>query len=231
MTGQIIINKARRITNTDTATYTDADALLDLGYAYAEVWMHILRVRGDYNFGIEVARGSLMAYVDLAEGDNGYNGEYAWPTDCLKPRRVELKYSSAGILTPTKFYDLGEYDGSEHTPSQLNTDFTTAEPYVRFERESYFVRPLPTETVINGIYIEYEKRQTSIGLTDSPALEENLHHILAYAMALQYFEKYPDQYNPKIEQRYLTLLGMVEEFYKNREKRTLQMRPKFVSYE
>lgn len=231
MTGTQIVAKARRITNTDTTTYPDADALLDLGFTYAEVWLNILRVRGDYNFAIEVARGSLIAYASLAEGDNGYNGEYAWPTDCLKPRRVELKFSSAGQLTAVKFYDLGEYEGSEHDPSQLNSDFTTSEPYVRFERESFFVRPLPTETVINGFYIEYEKRQTSLGLTDTPAFEENLHHILAYGMALQYYEKYPDLYNPKIEQRYLQLLGLLEEFYKNREKRTLQARPKFISYE
>lgn len=231
MNGQAIVNKARRITNTDTSTYPDADALLDLGYTYAEVWMMILRAREDYNFAMEVARGTLLAYASLAEGDNGYNGEYAWPTDCLKPRRVELKYSTDGSLRPVTFYDLGEYNGSEHDPAQLNTDFTQNDPFVRFERESYFIRPLPTENVVNGIYIEYEKRQTSLGLTDTPSFEENLHHALSYGMALQYWEKYPEFYNAKIEERYLTLTGMIKEHYKNREKKTMQARPLPISYE
>lgn len=108
-------------------------------------------------------------------------------------------------------------------------------PMVRFERDSYFVRPTKDTAgnITNGIHIWYEGRQTDM-TTDSPAFEQNLHDVLSYDLAEMEAIMHPAKYTPdwwiSFRIKKTELEGLFTDFYKNRMKRTLKAKSKNTSY-
>lgn len=168
-----IKNKAYRLTNTDSSTFLDgvaATILEELNIQYGQRVLDILKVRVDRNANETMARGDNKSVVGLTEGDLGYNGEYPFPTNFLKPVRVEVSYDGIS-WRPVKFYDVYESPYSEFV--DVNDGFSTSEPFVRFDQDSFFVRPVNKGNTINGgILIWYEMRQTDLTETTPPDLED-----------------------------------------------------------
>lgn len=224
MIGSDILALALEITNKSQANFLDgttATAYKRLNTAYGHRILDILRVRVDRNATINEATTDLISTVGLVEGDNGFNGEYAFPSDLLKPSRFEVSYDGITWLK-AQIYDNALNSGSEYNGTQLEDDFSTENPVVDFTRNSYKIRP-PKNTAGNitkGIYIEYEKRQADFTSSTSPSeIEQNLQDLLAYDLAeydlVMHADKYSTQQITMIknakaekEQRFL-------EFYKN----------------
>lgn len=221
-----IKNKAYRLTNTNSTTFLSgvaADILEELNIQYGHRTLDILKVQVDRNASQTEATATLMSTSGLVAGDNGYNGEYAFPTDLLKPIRVEVSYDGETWYLAS-VYDIFDNEKSEHEQDDVQANFSQSEPFVRFDRDSFFIRPLKTTAgnITAGIHIWYEQRQTDL-TSDSPAFEANLHDILAYDLANQEYLMHKKKYDAdwkiqfdmersKVEQRFL-------EFYKNRFKR------------
>ena len=231
-----IESKSYRLTNTNSGTFLTgqaADILAELNIQYGLRTLEILRVAVDKNASITEAKTDLISTIGLVEGDNGYNGEYAFPTDLLKPTRVEVSYDGVSWFE-AKVYDLGDSSYSEHNEDQVQGIASQSQPVVRFERDSYFIRPLKTTAgdITAGIHIWYEQRQ--IALTNgSPAFEENLHDVLAYDLAAQEFVMHSEKYSDVKYNRFSIERSKVEnlfkEFYKNRFKRNFKFSPNFGS--
>jgi hypothetical protein len=228
-------NKAYRITNKTSSTFLDGDAtniLEELNIQYGHRILDILKVQVDRNASQEEATTDLISETGLVAGDNGFNGEYAFPTDLLKPIRVEVSYDGTTWL-PCSFYDVYETETSEHDSDAIADTFGEADPYVRFDRNSYFIRPLNTgDTVTDGIHIWYEQRQTD--LTDgSPDIEQNLHDILSYDLAYQEYlmhtEKYSRDWKQAFDDERLRAELRFKEFYKNRFRRNMQFKVRYDS--
>lgn len=185
MTGASILTTAYTLTNTNAATFLDANSsniYAHLNRLYGHRIIDILRVRVDANATIQKSYQTHVNATSLVEGENGYNGEYAFPTDLLRPVRVEVSYDGQTWNKAT-FYDNAlnnnsELNASSETPSQSN-------PHVDFNRGSYFVRPVnKTQDVAKGLYIEYEKRQEDFTSSSEPEeIEKNLQDLLAYDLA------------------------------------------------
>lgn len=225
MIGSDIVEKSYRLTNSDSATFLDGNSTniyKDLNTAYGHRILDILRVRVDKNASIQEAKTTLVSTVGLVSGDNGYNGEYAFPADLLRPTRFEVSYDGL-IWIKCKIYDNAINEWSEFNDTQINDNFSQSEPRVDFTRNSYKVRPLKSTpgNIVNGIYIEYEKRQADFTSSTSPSeIEANLQDILAYDLAeleiIMHPEKYTNQFlqifnkkKSEVEQRFL-------EFYATR---------------
>ena len=185
MTGASILTTAYTLTNTNSATFLDANSsniYAHLNRLYGHRIVDILRVRVDANATIQKSYQTHVNATSLVEGENGYNGEYAFPTDLLRPVRVEVSYDGQTWNKAT-FYDNAlntnsELNASSETPSQSN-------PHVDFNRGSYFVRPVnKTQDVAKGLYIEYKKRQADFDASSEPEeIEKNLQDLLAYDLA------------------------------------------------
>jgi len=232
-----ILNKAYRLTNTNATTFLDgnsANVLKDLNTEYGNRTLQVLKVRQDLNHLITEAYTDLKSMDGLSEGDNGYNGQYTFATTLLRPVRVEVSYDGK-TWRPCEIYDLNDNSYSEHDEDDINSTFTTDNPFVRFEDNSYFIRPLKTTSgdISKGIHIWYEERQTDL-TTGSPELEDNLHNILAYDMAYLEILMHPDRYSfgwkRDFKEKRAEINELFNDFYKNRFKRKMRLRSKKENY-
>lgn len=224
MIGSDILDLSYDLVNKTESTFLDGSTTTfykRLNTLYGHRILDILRVRVDRNATINEATTNLISTVGLSEGDNGFNGEYSFPSDLLKPVRFEVSYD--GITwKKCRIYDNALNQESEYNGTQLESDFSQLAPRVDFTRNSYKIRP-PKNTAGNitkGIYIEYEKRQSDFTSSTAPTdIEQNLQDILAYDLAemeiIMHAEKYTPQFisvfrskKQEVEQRFL-------EFYKN----------------
>jgi len=235
MTVAQLLSRSYRLTNTNSTTFLDGNAtnvLADLNTLYGQRILDILRIQTDRNASQTEVKTDLVSVTGLSAGDNGYNGEYAFPTDLLKPVRVEVSYDGT-TWNPCKTYDVNEKDGSEHYQTDINNNFDTSEPYVRFDRDSFFIRPVPTATVSNGIHIWYEQRQSDL-TTGSPTFETNLHDILAYDLAeleaLMHSSKYDYKWWKYFKEKKGECEARFFEFYQSRFSPSLRMIAPIVDY-
>lgn len=188
MIGSEILTLAYTLTNKDSSTFLDANSTniyANLNRFYGHRVLDILRVSVDKNASINNATTTLVSTVGLVSGDNGYNGEYAFPTNLLRPTRFEISYDGLTWLK-AEIYDNASNRESEYNADQLENQFSQDSPRVDFTRNSYKIRP-PKNTagnITNGIYIEYEQRQTDFASGTAPTqIESNLQDILAWDLA------------------------------------------------
>lgn len=234
MTGTDIAAYTRILTNTDSVTLTDADILTILNVKYGHRILDILKIQTDKNANLTEAYSDLVSLTGLVAGDIGYNGEYPFPTDFLRPVRAEVLYTTTGTPVKCEIYDIADSSDSEQ-PGEVNDTFSQANPYVRFERDSYFIRPIPTTSVNAGLHIWYEKRQTALtALSETPEFESNLHDILAVDIAeveaLRHPENFTTEWRTAFKEIKTEAVDRFKEHYKNRMKRNFQMRSKGISF-
>ena len=238
MLGADILDFSYDLVNRKEATFLDGATTTfykRLNMLYGERILDILRVGVDKNASINEATTDLISTSGLVAGNNGFNGEYSFPSDLLKPSRFEVSYDGITWLK-CEVYDNALNTGSEYNDDQLES-FSQSEPRVDFARNSYKIRP-PKNTagdITEGIYIEYEKRQADFTASTAPSeIESNLQNVLAYDLAqleiIMHADKYSQQqlvlFNNKkqeVERRFL-------EFYKKRLGNSKKMTYKYLRY-
>lgn len=183
------ITEIRDLTRTDSTTFPDADIYRKANIVYKNLVVAITDATGHRNSFGKQAYTNLVNYVGLSAGDNGYNGEYALPSDCIIPIRIEVKLEED--QEPVTVYDQSQSEKSEFD----SDDLLDGEPRVRFLRNSIFLRPLPESNVTNGMYIEY------IGVpddmdegTDVPDFLSLFHDVLTLGVCKRFFMKNPQKY-------------------------------------
>ncbi len=232
-----IFTEIRNECDTNSTKVSDAFLLVGVNLDYAEVVMQILKVKTDFNFNAKEAYATLLSVSGVAIGVPGYNGEYTFPSDLLRPIRVEISYDGE-VWYPAKFYDVADNTvSSEEGIAENNStnyqfpNWTQFAPFVRFERDSFFVRPLKTTTgnISGGIRIWYEKRQVALTAPDTPLFEENFHRLMVLRGALRVMRKFRKEYKKETRDEVKTELRELEtemmEFYKNRFKKQFVIRP------
>lgn len=232
MTVQEIIDEIRWKTRTTTATLADADIIKGLQNHYGQIIMEILKVRTDYNFSVDEATTDFNSIIGLAEGDDGYNGEYSFPSLLVRPLRAEISYDG-DVYVPCKVYDLNDNISSEYQEEALKAEFSKQQPYIRFEGDVFTIRPLKEDAgnITKGIRVWYESRKAELTeVTDVPKFEEYFHEILSYMGALRYAERYPKKHNEKWETKRQELLAALRESYKNQFKRNFKIKAKKENY-
>lgn len=232
MTTATLYELTRDILNTNDTVLTDAKLLSWLNIAYGHRILDILRYQVDRNASMEISKTDFVSTNGLVEGDNGYDGEYAFPAGLLRPTRMEVSYDGVTFNKCT-IYDIGEFDWSEVTGILENC--SKSNPVVRFERDSFFIRPLNTsDTVIYGIRIWYEERQTALTDGGTPEFEANLHDLLAFDLAemelMRHAEKYTDVVAARIRKQRAEREERFIEFYNNRMKRNFQLKPRYENF-
>jgi hypothetical protein len=165
--------------------------------------------------------------ADGAEStEAGYNGEYPYPDNCLYITRIEAKFEDDHI--PVVLYDISENSHSEFT--DVEEGFDKAEPKVRFQRDSIFIRPFPDSDVTEGLYIEYVKRQTAFGDdADEAEFEQNFHDLIPMGVAIRFFKRDVKKYREELREMrkdYDALKQEFLEFYRDRNEKPLKISTK-----
>jgi len=240
MTNSDIFDEIRNELNANSTKVSNAYLLSGLNIDDGELVMMALDASPDHNFKVGEAYTDLKSTSGLVSGDIGFNGEYPFPSDLIKPLRFEISYDG------TTFYPASVYDvasslaQSEHNQTQIQSDFIETSPYVRFERDSYFIRPMKTTSgdITAGIHIWYEKRQTAFAIgaisTDTPSIEANFHRLYVVRGALRAMRKFRNDYSiqdrselrsekEKLETKY-------EKHLKDRFKRPLRIQAKHENF-
>lgn len=232
-----IYTEIRSELQTNSTKVTDASLLVGVNIDYGELVMEALRARGDYNFQMNEATTDLISTSGLTAGQNGYNGEYAWATDVLKPTRLEVSFDG------TKFYPATVYDisdkisKSEHSETDINNTFQQTNPYVRFERNSFFIRPLKTTAgnVTAGIHVWYEQRQATLTASDTPSIEPNFHRLFVLKGVLRVMRKFRTEYTvndrQEVKNEINELTAKMNQFYSKQIDENVNLTTKFVNYD
>lgn len=239
MIGSKILSNAYTLTNKVESTFLDGSTTTfyeRLNTLYGHRILDILRVRVDKNASIQNATTDLISTVGLVAGDNGYNGEYAFPSDLLKPTRFEISYDGETWLKAT-IYDNALNQSSEYNNTQIEASFSQSAPRVDFSRNSYKVRPTKNTAgdITKGIYIEYEKRQADFTSSTAPSeIESNLQDILAYDLAeleiIMHADKYSAQFINVFKKKKQEIEDRFLEFYMNNLGSQKKLTMKYQSY-
>jgi hypothetical protein len=225
-----ILTKARRYCKAGTGSYSDADMLIDLNLIQGEILMMILASHGYSNINLTEAYADLVDGDDLSPGDVGYNGEYPFPTDLLRPVRAEIQYDSSSDPVPVKIYDQSENPNSEQN-DEINDQFSEDKPYIKFGRDSYFIRPIPEDDMTAGLHIWYVKRQDDLSEdTDVPILDQNFHRIYPLKLAVEYSLREPKLNSTKWERQIAILEDKIKEEYRSKLKFRKVLTPEFDDF-
>lgn len=221
----------RYVGKTDSTSFPDADILVGINLHIAEVIQDILRVQTERNTTGTTVKYDLINTTGLAEGSTGYNGEYPFPTDLLRPIRLEVSYDGVSYK-PASVYDMAGNDNSEQDQTDNTFPGSGGDPAVRFMRDSFFIRPLHASTTVsNGIIVWYEQRQAALTSgSETPPFESNFHEILVFKGLLRYAQRYPEKYNPLWTQKLMEIQLAMKEFYKNRFKKNKRLTPSYESF-
>jgi len=172
-------NVARFLTNTNTATYSDADLNASINMYQALFCNEILESMDGWDFQGEIATADMV---------NGQQ-EYTFPNDILKIKRIELSYDG------TNWYRAEQFDVNQRMEAtdsaSIKRNFDQSKPYVDFMDNSLMLYPIPQADSTGGIKIWYEKELDNlVSDTDEPKFCKAYHKGLAYGAAKDYFEKY-----------------------------------------
>jgi hypothetical protein len=210
----------RFLTKTDSTTFSDTDLDREANTVYGNLVLEMVEASGQLNEQGMQSFTDFKASSGLLPGDNGYNGEYSLPDECLVLKRVEVKYSDN--LAPVAIYDVSENPQSEF---ETHEKFSSADPKFRLFRNSMFIRPLPDTTVTNGLYIEYISRQAVLTASDSPVFESNLQDLITLGTAMRYYMQNPDKFNALVKNEYDQKLEDFRTWYRDKFQQVIKINP------
>jgi hypothetical protein len=208
-------SRARKYTKTNATNYVNADLDEDINIACGEVHMMILEAEGYKNTGGGFKVIDHEDTTSLSEGELGYNGEYPFDSDMLRIEEAHIKYDSTDDYYPAEIIDRSEV-GSEMFND--NETFDQASPKIFIFRDSYFIRPILTDTTVtDGIKLLATLRQnTLVNTTDTPSFESNFHNLIPLKVAQDWYLTNPDKYNPRIDKKVQELESQLISFYQER---------------
>lgn len=228
MTRAQLYARVLRVLDTNSTAYAQTDFNNDLVEAVALRTQQILRLKGYKHITQTHAYTDLISKTGLVAGDNGFNGEYALPTDLLDIERIEITYDGTNWEVISRengnLYDFSQNGTSEQNEASIQGNFNEGKPYATIVRGSVFIRPLNDDaTVSNGVHIYYSPRQTEIDDdADIPEFESNFHQVLIYDCAEMQMISQPNSYSDVKEARILRKKNKVDKefsiFYRTRLK-------------
>jgi len=214
-----IRDEVRFITRTDTTTFTSAQINTEANIVYQKIILEILKVQGYRNTAGKHVSTSLLSTSGLVSGNLGFNGEYPFPTDMVRPIRFEVKYASTDELVPCKVIDMVQNEHSLVGDDEVNAAASEDLPIIRFFHDSYFISPVKTTAgdISGGIHIWYEYRQTALSADgDTPQFEESLHDLIPLMVAERFYLRHPSKRNAAVISERDSTMKQLINFYKRR---------------
>lgn len=228
-----IRDEVRWLTKTDTTTFTNTNINREANIVYKKIMIEILKVQGYRNTSGKHVSTDLLSTSGLVSGDIGYNGEYPFPTDMIRPIRFEVKYVSTDELVPCKIIDMVQNEHSLVGDDEINNAADETAPIVRFFHDSYFLSPVKTTSgnITGGIHIWYEFRESDLSADgDTPSFEASLHDLIPLMIAERFYMRHPSKRNAAVMQEKESTMRQLINFYKRRIPIVKQFRPLYTNF-
>jgi hypothetical protein len=166
MTTAQILTYARFLTNTNTATAPDASLL-----SCITEWNKKLTAKlADLGEGY----GETMTALDLASGSEAVS----LPSDCMKVKRLEIKWTDSGTWRKVNIYDLNESEEANDTAT-IASDFSQDNPFADIMGNFIYLRPIPNADVSAGLNCYYYQIPSAISATSvTPTSPPEFHRYL-----------------------------------------------------
>jgi|TARA_Y100000296_G_C5174026_1_gene258965 hypothetical protein len=188
---QGILQDIDYLCNTNTASYSLADKDRNVNNWYNRMIVEILDSMDEWDFQGEVATADLVAN----------QGEYTFPTDILKIKRIEIDYNGDGSYVRAHPMDPGSLDKSIGSSADINNVFSTSRPEFDTFDDSTFIYPIPDTNRTDGLKIWYMKEVLPFsafagsatfiaGNTAEPVFEDAFHRTLSLGASLDYAQKF-----------------------------------------
>lgn len=239
MVTQEIIDEVRFLTLTDTETYSDSEILSGLNSAQGEFMMSMLSWKGFSHVTENIFKTDMIDSTGLSAGDIGYQGEYPFDSRWIKINRAEFIFETGGTPQRANIIDLYDTFSSDIDPETaplpvIDDQQMVLTPTIQIQRESYKIRPIPTEDVPFGIYIWAETRQDDIEIADiataKPIGEPNFHMWYVYKLALRYGRFRPNLTRGDVLAEMVALSQKAALFYKIQNKKNKNLNPRPTSF-
>jgi len=227
MTLSEIKTEVRYITRSSSDTLSDSDILRESNIAIKKIILEILKVEGYKNIAGKHVSTTLLSTDGLVAGDLGFDGEYPFPTDMLRPTRFELLYDTDERPKKAYIYDQIENPLSETDDDDLVAIASESNPVIKLFHDSYLIRPPKTTTgdITGGINIWYEARQADLSAdADEPGFEESLHDLVPLMIAERFFLRHPSKRNVAVLKEKEDIMKQLRSFYKRRVPKVKQIR-------
>ena len=175
-----LIAKARRQTHSNSVSYSDSDAILDLNNRYEQIIGRIQTEVDEWHFWTWVTDTTTS-------GQSEYNiSEMAWGIKINQIDKVAVKFFSTDAnytpLTRVDFNTL-DYDWANYS------DWAWT-PFYFVKDTSVFIAPTPSESVIEWIktYVVYQPSDLTTSSTeDDIAIVPRFHQYLVNGMCADYW--------------------------------------------
>lgn len=161
VTMQTEVGDLLNMTINSTSTVSLTQVKRDLNTARDIVFNKLLSLGQNYN--VRLTKTNLVANQSL----------YSLPTDCRKLVRVEVGYSTSSNRFKADRMDVNE----EQDP--VYTTYTESDPKYIVRGDDIEIRPTPSSTVSNGIYLYYIENLTDMSNdTDTSNIPFEYDHLL-----------------------------------------------------
>ena len=172
MTAAQIFTYTRFLTNTNSTTVSDANLLRALSEWNKKMVLKLSEIKENY--------GETTDSLLLASGVEGVS----LPTDLMKLKRSEIHWTSTGSWYKLKFYELNENSDPNDTTT-LNANFDQANPYATLLGEKLNLRPIPNDSVSDGVKVWYTPRPADLtSTTQSPTPPSEYHRFFVDLLSL-----------------------------------------------
>lgn len=226
MTGQELIDEIRFISSTSATTFTDAEILSGLNMHYSQILAKITSYAGDFHTFGKVTKTDFKEVSVLSDTDSGYDGHYSFPSDLMRPTRVEVSYDGDEYVV-ADVYDLKDNSNPEATADE---DGSESAPIVRFYNNYFVIRPTPEADVTEGIHVYYEHRGGDLAVGTEPDFNPIYHPVLIYMGLKRFGMKHPEKADPRWGTEIFKLESDMEKDYLNLFYRERKIDPVIDTY-
>ena len=180
MDAQAIIDRALRLTATNSADYSSTQSVEDLNLVYQDMVDEIVSVtKGDYFWD--------KWETDTVINQSEYVAEKLWVSpddlDIKKINKIFIKYSATDSY-PTRAEYQNPWTLDKH-PDWYKANQTKANPFFYIQDNSLFLFPAPTEAVTDGleIFVIHKPADlTAVSTEASIEISAQFHKIMADGM-------------------------------------------------
>ena len=180
MNAQAIIDRALRLTNTNSADYDPTQSVEDLNLVYQDMVDEIVSVtKGDY-FWDKWETDTVVSQSEYVAEKLGISPD---DLDIKKINKVFIKYSATDSY-PTRAEYQNPWTLDKH-PDWYKTNQTKANPFFYIQDNSIFLFPAPTEAVTDGLEIFVIHKPVDLTATsteDEIEISAQFHKIMSDGM-------------------------------------------------
>lgn len=182
--------------HTNSATYSLANKARNINNWYDLCAEEIVDAMDEWDFQGEIATANLSANQQ----------EYRWPSDIIKPKRVEVDYDGDGEYVVAKPLDISTIEASVATSAEINDMYDEDAPFYALFDDSLFLLPVPDTDRTSGLKIWYLKNvpsfsamaswsalsnsATFVGNSGEPNFHKSFHRILSLGPTLDYARRW-----------------------------------------